>query len=107
MANLRLAGAFIYDGYRTDNIVRTRYNSGMPRYSFTLGEDIPPIDWDGTEDLANNQAAMEVALLICKDLARSKAAHLDLHLVVSNEAGDVIGTVRLKNESRLTRGRLS
>jgi hypothetical protein len=42
----------------------------MPRYSFTLEEGTCIADPDATEDLADNQAAMDYAKLFAKDLAR-------------------------------------
>ena len=70
-------------------------NPAMPRYSFTLGDGAPVADSDATADLADNQAAIDHAELIAKDLARSEAAQDDLRIVIRNQAGDKIGEVPL------------
>ena len=77
-------------------------NPGMPRYFFSLegGVPVPVTDPDATEDLANNQAAMDQAKLIAKDLARSRAARDNLRVVVRNEAGEEIGDVPLQVDLR-------
>jgi hypothetical protein len=72
----------------------------MPRYSFTLEERVPVAPEDATEDFDNNQAAMDHANLIAKDLARSKAARNHLRVVVRNEAGKEIGDVPLQVDLR-------
>ena len=72
----------------------------MPRYSFTLEERVPIAPEDATEDFANNQAAMDHAKLIARDLARSTAARNLLRVVVRNEAGKEIGDVPLQMDLR-------
>jgi len=72
----------------------------MPRYSFTLEDGVPVAPEDATEDLADNQAAMDHAKLIAKDLARSSVALDHLRVVVRNEAGDEIGDVPLQFDPR-------
>jgi len=54
----------------------------------------------GVKDFDNNQAAMDHANLIAKDLARSKAARNHLRVVVRNEAGKEIGDVLLQVDLR-------
>jgi len=72
----------------------------MPRYSFTLedGETIAPED--ATENFANNQAAMDHARFVAKDLARSTAAQDHLRVVVRNAAGVQIGDVAVLPEHK-------
>ena len=74
--------------------------TAMPRYSFSLSDDIPASDTDAIGDFADNQAAMEHAKMIAKDLARSLAARRILRVVVRNEAGDEIGEVPLRADLR-------
>ena len=68
----------------------------MPHYSFSLSDSIPAADTDATGDFADDQAAMDHAKLIAKDLARSLAARRNLRVVVKNEAGDEVGDVPLQ-----------
>ena len=75
-------------------------NPAMPRYSFSLGKSISAADSDATEDLADDQAAMDYARLIAKNLARSRAAMDHLRIVVRNEAGDEIGDAPLQFDLR-------
>ena len=48
----------------------------------------------------DNQAAMDHASLIAKDLARSLAARRNLRVVVRNKAGDEVGEVPLRADLR-------
>jgi hypothetical protein len=93
-------GVASFVGYRTDAPFHMGDNPAMPRYSFSLSDAIPAADSDATEDLTNNQAAMDHANLIAKDLARSKAARNHLRVVVRNEAGKEIGDVLLQVDLR-------
>jgi hypothetical protein len=67
----------------------------MPRYSFSLSNCIPAADSDATEDLSDNQAAMDHAKLVAKDLARNNPARDHHRVVVRDEAGNEIGNVPL------------
>ena len=77
--------------YRTDATARLVHISPMARYFFALGDAAAPED--ATEEFASNQAAMDHAKLVAKDLARSTVARHNLRVVVRNEAGDEIGHV--------------
>jgi hypothetical protein len=72
----------------------------MRHYSFSLTGGIPAADTDATGDFADNQAAMDHASLIAKDLARSLAARRNLRVVVRNKAGDEVGEVPLRADLR-------
>jgi hypothetical protein len=74
--------------------------TAMPHYTFSLSNGVPAADTDAVGDFADNQAAMEHAKLIAKDLARSLAARNNLRVVVSNEASDEIGDVPLRADLR-------
>jgi hypothetical protein len=88
--------ARFYVRYRTHPTVRLIHITPMPRYSFTLEDGVPVAPEGATEDLADNQVAMDHAKLIAKDLARSRAALDHLRVVVRNEAGDEIGDAPLQ-----------
>jgi hypothetical protein len=91
-------GGLSFVSYRTDTTARLVHIPPMPRYSFGL-DDAAPLE-DATEEFAGNQAAMEHAKLVAKDLARSTAARHNLRVVVRNEAGDEIGDVSLQVDPR-------
>ena len=70
-------------------------NVAMPHYSFSA-EDGTRITASGaTEDLADDQAAIEHAKLIARDLGFSLMAANKLCIVVRDEAGNEIGAIPL------------
>jgi hypothetical protein len=52
------------------------------------------------EDFASNQAAMDHAKLVAKDLARSTSTRRNSRVVVRNEAGVHIGDIAVLPERR-------
>jgi hypothetical protein len=90
----------ICDGWRTDTVACGFDNAAMPRYSFTLEDRVRVADPNATENLADNQAAMDLAKQIAKDFARSLAAQRGFRIVVRDDAGKQVGNVPVLADRR-------
>jgi uncharacterized Zn ribbon protein len=72
----------------------------MPRYSFSIEDGAAVAHPDATEDLANNEAAIERAREIARDFNGSTIAIGRSRVVVRDKAGTEIGDVPLLNVLR-------
>lgn len=72
--------------------------NGMPWYYFSLENGEPAASSEGDE-FPDDQAALQYAKVIARDFARNETAPGSLRVVVRNESGTEIASVRLAKSS--------